>query len=294
MCIRDRSIIEANIVKHKVKSADYSSMTPAEAVRDFRVRLEHYEAQYETVKCPDSSWIKIVNAGDQLVVNNIRGYLPGRLVSFLTNVHTSPRAIYLVCCDSEHRAQTCTNWVRDYQGELGGDPELTDQNRVLADKLGAFISAELPASIHGNRVAVWCSATKRSVQMAEPMGRTYMTWHALNEMDYGNCVGLRVDQLPEKLRPGWHERMMLDPLHWRFPRGESLVDVIQRLEPIFVECERQKQPVVIISHATVLQVLITFFSDGNPANSFQTNVPHGSVLRMLPHCYGCTISSIPL
>lgn len=185
------------------------------------------------------------------------------------------------------------DWVRDYRGALGGDPGLTDSCREIAAKLGDYIAQELPPSVH-TRVAVWCSTAKRSVEMAQPMGRTYMTWHALDEMDYGTCVGLPVDRLSEKLRPGWEDRREKDPLHWRFPRGESVVDVIHRLEPIFVECERQKQPVVIVTHATPLQILLNFFSDGNPANSPQVPLQYGQVVRLIPHCYGCKIDTIPL
>ena len=136
-------------------------------------------------------------------------------------------------------------------------------------------------------------------------------------------VCLKVETVASKLGEDWTVRRSTvlrdcpllrlscvpqDPLHWRFPRGESVVDVINRLEPIFVECERQKQPVIIVSHFVPLQVgapalkwadvflqiLLNFFGDGSPANSSSVTVPHGVVLRLQPHCYGCNISQIPL
>jgi len=291
----DEYIIKKNIEEHKVKSADYHHMTTADAVRDFKTRLAHYEEQYETITSPDDSWVKTVNAGSQIVVNNIRGYIPGRIVSFLTNVHTSPRAIYLCCSDNAEVVEHSGGDLFDkYKGPLGSDNDLSAANAEIAQKLAAFLETELPYEVHGERVAVWCSTLKRSVQMAAPIHRPYMTWHALDDIDYGSCNRLTVEQVGEQFPEPWHERRKVDPLHWRFPRGESVVDVINRLESIFVEVERQKQPVVIISHVTPLQILMNFFNDGSPGDSTKVQVPHGAVIRLLPHCYGCKVSVIPL
>ena len=35
---------------------------------------------------------------------------------------------------------------------------------------------------------------------------------------------------------------------YRYPHGESYVDVIQRLEPVLFELERQKAPILIVAH----------------------------------------------
>lgn len=72
------------------------------------------------------------------------------------------------------------------------------------------------------------------------------------------------------------------------------MDVTNRLEPLFVEVERQKQPVVIVSHVVPLQILINFFSDGNPANSPSVAVPYRTVAKLLPDCYGCKLTNIPI
>lgn len=187
----------------------------------------------------------------------------------------------MLCCIED--------WVDTYSDTLGGDSDLSDYNQSLASNLANFVQKKLP-----ERVAMWCSPKKRSVQMASALGRSFMTWHALDELDFGSCTGLTVETVASKLGEDWTVRRSTDPLHWRFPRGESVVDVINRLEPIFVECERQKQPVIIVSHFVPLQILLNFFGDGSPANSSSVTVPHGVVLRLQPHCYGCNISQIPL
>ncbi|KAG5603094.1 hypothetical protein H5410_034464 [Solanum commersonii] len=52
-----------------------------------------------------------------------------------------------------------------------------------------------------------------------------------------------------------------DKLRYRYPRGESYLDVIQRLEPVIIELERQRAPVVVVSHQAVLRALYAYFAD---------------------------------
>ena len=46
-----------------------------------------------------------------------------------------------------------------------------------------------------------------------------------------------------------------DKLGYRYPRGESYLDVIQRLDPLIHELERQTDPVVIVGHQVPLTPL---------------------------------------
>lgn len=40
----------------------------------------------------------------------------------------------------------------------------------------------------------------------------------------------------------------INKLTYRYPRGESYLDLISRIEPILYEIERSKEPVVVIAH----------------------------------------------
>ena len=42
----------------------------------------------------------------------------------------------------------------------------------------------------------------------------------------------------------------------RYPSGESYLDVIQRLEPVVIEVERQKDSVCIVGHQAILRVIV--------------------------------------
>ena len=56
-----------------------------------------------------------------------------------------------------------------------------------------------------------------------------------------------------------HAGRKADKLRYRYPSGESYQDIIQRLEPVVIEAERQKESVVIIAHQAILRVLYGYF-----------------------------------
>jgi 6-phosphofructo-2-kinase/fructose-2,6-biphosphatase 2 len=65
--------------------------------------------------------LQVVDAGRQLIVNQINGFLQGRVVQFLMNLHTSPRKIYF----SRH-GQSEYNLLH----KIGGNSNLTEQGKV--------------------------------------------------------------------------------------------------------------------------------------------------------------------
>lgn len=50
-----------------------------------------------------------------------------------------------------------------------------------------------------------------------------------------------------------------DKLGYRYPQGESYLDVIDRLEPVIFEIERAKGPILVVGHQAVLRCLFGYF-----------------------------------
>ena len=65
------------------------------AVGDFLARIAHYERAYQPIDDEKASYIKVIDVGRQVVINRIQGYLASRLVSFIINLHVTPRTIWL-------------------------------------------------------------------------------------------------------------------------------------------------------------------------------------------------------
>ncbi|KAL3616196.1 hypothetical protein CASFOL_039586 [Castilleja foliolosa] len=248
----DRQIIERNIRLKVQQSPDYAEETDFEAgYHDFKGRLENYEKVYEPVE--EGSYIKMIDMvsghGGQIQVNNISGYLPGRIVFFLVNTHLTPRPILLT------RHGESRDNVR---GRIGGDSVISDSGELYSRKLANFVEKRLK---NEKAASIWTSTLQRTIITASPIaGFPKIQWRALDEINAGVCDGMTYEEIKKNM-PDEYESRKKDKLRYRYPRGESYLDVIQRLEPVIIELERQRAPVVVISHQAVLRALYAYFAD---------------------------------
>ncbi|KAL2317464.1 hypothetical protein Fmac_031340 [Flemingia macrophylla] len=248
----DVDIIERNIRFKIQQSPDYADIPDFEAgLRDFKERVANYEKVYETVE--EGSYIKMIDMasghGGQIQVNNISGYVPGRIVFFLVNTHLTPRPILLT------RHGESQDNVR---GRIGGDSALSDAGELYKKKLAKFVEKRLKSE---RAACIWTSTLQRTILTAAPIvGFPKIQWRALDEINAGVCDGMTYEEI-QKNMPEEFESRNKDKLRYRYPRGESYLDVIQRLEPVIIELERQRAPVVVISHQAVLRALYAYFTD---------------------------------
>ncbi|GAB4825382.1 hypothetical protein Ancab_008253 [Ancistrocladus abbreviatus] len=248
----DERIIERNIRLKVQQSPDYAEETDFEAgCRDFRNRLANYEKAYEPVE--EGSYIKMIDMvsghGGQIQVNNISGYLPGRIVFFLVNTHLRPRPILLT-----RHGESLDN----VRGRIGGDSVLSDAGEVYAKKLANFVEKRLKSE---RAASIWTSTLQRSILTANHIvGFPKIQWRSLDEINAGVCDGMTYGEVKKNM-PEEYESRKKDKLRYRYPRGESYLDVIQRLEPVIIELERQRAPVVVVSHQAVLRALYAYFAD---------------------------------
>ncbi|XP_055832132.1 6-phosphofructo-2-kinase/fructose-2,6-bisphosphatase isoform X5 [Solanum dulcamara] len=133
----DPKLIERNIRLKVQQSPDYAEEPDFEAgYRDFKNRLDNYEKVYEPVE--EGSYIKMIDMvsghGGQIQVNNISGYLPGRIVFFLVNTHLTPRPILL----TRHGES-----LYNVRGRIGGDTAISETGEVYAKKLANFVEKRM-------------------------------------------------------------------------------------------------------------------------------------------------------
>ncbi len=271
--ICDAAVVEANIREVKLGSPDYVDTTPDQAVNDFRARIAHYERSYEPLDDPELSYVKLIDVGRQVVVNGVEGYLCARLVFFLMNIHTDRRSIWLTRHgESEYNGQN----------RIGGDPELTALGRGYARNLANYMRGRVPEH---EPLVVWTSTLRRTWQTAEPVGREPLQWRALDEIDAGECDGMTYDEIRRE-RPDEFRARADDKLRYRYPRGESYADVILRLEPIIVELERQKAPLLVISHQGIIRGLYGYLIGRPQEECPHIQIPLHTLIEMTPTAYG--------
>lgn len=93
----DEDLIMSNILEVKTTSPDYIGQDPEEAAQDFRNRIRNYEKIYETIDEDeaDLTYVKLIDVGKHVIINQIKDYLQSRVVYYLMNLHIKPRSIWL-------------------------------------------------------------------------------------------------------------------------------------------------------------------------------------------------------
>ncbi|XP_058147503.1 6-phosphofructo-2-kinase/fructose-2,6-bisphosphatase 1 isoform X7 [Dasypus novemcinctus] len=84
-----------------------------------------------------------------------------------------------------------------------------------------------------------------------------------------------------------------DKYRYRYPKGESYEDLVQRLEPVIMELERQEN-VLVICHQAVMRCLLAYFLDKSSDELPYLKCPLHTVLKLTPVAYGCKVESIHL
>ncbi len=265
----DPTIIEANIRSTKLSSPDYADTDPEEAVIDFRARIAHYQRVYQPLGDDEGAYLRVTGAGRGVTVSNVDGYLAGRLVFFLMNLHLTARPIWL----TRHGES-----VYNAAGLLGGDPDLTPDGARYAQSLTEFLDRRDPDR---SGVVIWTSALRRAIQTAAPLGRSAWAWRALDEIDAGICDGMSYAQIQEHL-PEEYAARKRDKFTYRYPRGESYQDIILRLDPMIIELERTRKPVLVIAHNAVLRALYAYFQGVSRERCPYLPIPLHTVIELLP------------
>ncbi|XP_022449266.1 6-phosphofructo-2-kinase/fructose-2,6-bisphosphatase 2 isoform X4 [Delphinapterus leucas] len=245
----DPDVIAANILEVKVSSPDYPERNRENVMEDFLKRIECYKVTYQPLD-PDNydkdlSFIKVINVGQRFLVNKVQDYIQSKIVYYLMNIHVHPRTIYL-----------CRHGESEFNllGKIGGDSGLSVRGKQFAQALRKFLEEQEIADLK-----VWTSQLKRTIQTAESLGVTYEQWKILNEIDAGVCEEMTYAEIKERY-PDEFALRDEEKYLYRYPGGESYQDLVQRLEPVIMELERQGN-VLVISHQAVMRCLLAYFLD---------------------------------
>lgn len=198
----------------------------------------------------------------------------------LLNLHLTPRPIWM----SRHGESEF-----NMQGRIGGDAPLTAAGQVYANHLRDFMRKQYPP---GTDLVVWTSTMLRTGMTVAPMTEVWevVKWRALDEINAGMLDGLTYEYVAENM-PAEYEARKADKLKYRYPRGESYVDVFSRLEPVLFEMLRQRSPLLIIGHQAILRVLYGYLTRKAPEECPTLNMPLHTVFRLTPHAYDCEVET---
>ncbi|XP_053105655.1 6-phosphofructo-2-kinase/fructose-2,6-bisphosphatase 2 isoform X4 [Hemicordylus capensis] len=278
----DPEVIAANILEVKVSSPDYPERNRENVMDDFLKRIECYKVTYQPLDPvnydKDRSFIKVINVGQRFLVNRVQDYIQSKIVYYLMNIHVQPRTIYLC----RHGESEC-----NLLSKIGGDSGLSTRGKQFAQALKEFIKEQEIVDLK-----VWTSQLKRTIQTAEALGVPYEQWKILNEIDAGVCEEMTYEQIQRKYPEEFALRDQEKYLY-RYPGGESYQDLVQRLEPVIMELERQGN-VLVICHQAVMRCLLAYFLDKSADELPYLRCPLHTVLKLTPVAYGCKLEMISL
>ena len=209
------------------------------------------------------------------------------------NLHVTSRPIWLTRHgESEFNVQK----------RIGGDSGLSLRGSAYAQRLAVFFNERYPTGDKGSgagaggdaslaavlaanpELVVWTSTLRRTQLTAKFLGRKFVAWKALDEIDAGVCDGMTYEAIAERWPEEYAERAR-SKFTYRYPRGESYSDIVLRLEPLMVELVRQRSPVLIISHQATLRVLYAYLTDSAPVTCPEILIPLHTVIQLSPKAY---------
>jgi len=247
---------------------------------DHRKRLAYYEKNYQSLGDEEGSSITVLGSEKRLILHAIHGFIPTKIVSFVMNLHKHPRVIYL-CRHGESEFNV--------RGLIGGDSQLSARGEEFAGALASHMATIYPdgKSPTEGDLTVWTSTMNRARQTAcEVKATNYIEWRLLRDLEVGTCDGLSYKQI-QVMYPEEFRTREQDKLRYRYPRGESYLDLINRLEPAIFELERQRKPVLIVAHQAVLRCLYGYFLDLPESMLPHVSIPLHTIIRLEPGAIGC-------
>ncbi|CAB3253164.1 unnamed protein product [Arctia plantaginis] len=277
----DQELLERNIIEILHYSADYKSMSEEEAVDDLRKKLEHYMRQYEPIddNLETISFVRVENFGETVTAHRVAGQKESGILGYLSGMRALPQTLYFTRHgESEYNVL----------GRIGGDASLSPRGALYAQALANYINA-LGCRDH---VTVWTSERRRTKQTATDIRAPKRVVRALNELDAGICEGLTYEEMQERFPQefAWRDQ---DKLRYRYPWGESYIDIMTRLRPALSALEDDHN-VVVVGHQAVLRCMLGYFLDTKLDELPYMTVPLHTIVKLTSYGYKYRVEMIKL
>lgn len=289
----DKCVVEANMLNKVLHSPDFEGMGTEEALADLRARIAKYESVYETVHDDEGAYIKLFDLSSKVMAHHCYGRISKSVIPFLMGIHIGSRPIWL---------------VRAGAGEANPQSPATSDRLKRLSTVGHKFARSLAAFVEQRTREYWDNAGKPAEPthvftstMPRAIGSVsstlaYEESSALNPIDKGTIgygwwdVEIDGDVPPwSKLQvrhPEFWPQFRKDPLRCRFPGGECYMDVVRRLEGLLIEMEMSTKPLLIVSHITTLQVLLSYLRGLPVEDAWLLQVPKGAVFEAIPSLGG--------
>ena len=164
-----------------------------------------------------------------------------------------------------------------YQGG-GSDAPLTEAGVAQAQALRSHLSA-----LVDERTSIWTSdlqRARRTAELALPGHRARQDIR-LRELAFGEFEGLSYEENLEKHGERF-SRWLLDPWNVAPPGGETLDDLLQRVDGWLSDAARDGDRALAVAHGGSIQMIVALYL-GLPFDwTWRLSLPPAEVLRLAP------------
>ena len=93
------------------------------------------------------------------------------------------------------------------------------------------------------------------------------------------CDGMTYEEIQDQY-PQEAAARRADKFTYRYPRGESYLDLIARLDPLMHELESYKEPLLVVSHQATLRVLYSYLVGGERRDAPKVEIPLHTLIKI--------------
>lgn len=219
----DERIIEENVRSVKISSPDYKGWSDKDAVKDYLDRINARIPHFETMEENELHFVKMINAGQRVVVNNCAfNYLSQRIVFYLLNLHIKTRRTYFARAgttleDDAYKADAPLSEEGEEYSRKMGDTLLAhreEERQKLTERAGSDTALK--------PLTIWTSTRRRTVETSHYLaskGFKVRQRSQMSQLNPGVCEKLSEKRIRAEY-PGEVAKHEADPYHHRYPRAE--------------------------------------------------------------------------
>ncbi|XP_055836460.1 6-phosphofructo-2-kinase/fructose-2,6-bisphosphatase-like isoform X1 [Episyrphus balteatus] len=175
-------------------------------------------------------------------------------------------------------------------GRIGGNADLSSRGWKYAERLTRLFK-ENQLTLPGPQL-IWTSEFIRTIHTVRDIPGPRAAVNDLNEINAGICEGLTYEEIQEKFPQefAWRDQ---DKFKYRYPHGESYLDLLQRVDSV-IQGLLTKTQVLVVSHQAVLRCVMAYFNGTKPDQVPYINVPLHTLLVVRTNGFNFEVEEIPL
>ncbi len=248
-CVNNDCEIVDMSIRQKVRSPEFSNLSEAEAMVEFRKRIDYYKMIYSPLG-RERNYIRMDSLHNKILDERLTDQLPlySRIRDCL--VTDVVRSLYLI----RH-----TETYYNVDDRIGGDAELTPKGIGQAGSLARFFQRKKISYI-------FTSEKRRTIQTAELIRSlqqdcTIVHLKEFNEINSGVCEGMSYDEI-QRLKPEVYSARKADKYNYEYPGGEGYNTMKERIKIGIKKAfylNQKPDNIMIIGHRAVNRMILSHF-----------------------------------